>query len=420
MNQQGPKGRKTQKVKKTTVVKPQQLIRSQSNQSKNLGYLMVSTSSRTKRDPPFLYGIPSKPKCERSLTVLPNNGLFLLAPGKTSAGLQASAAASFFALINPTNALIFPQLANTAINFNRYRFTSLGWRYLPNQSGQADSNKSGTTSWTFNPDSLDPFYDDPATVSTLQTVQKSSWEQQEFHVPKEQLAKIRYCGVNGIPSGGDPHEYYVGSFQGGVFGNSSNTGNLGFVEFFYSVELLDPINSNPTTHGNSLYPVLQSNMFRLTANSSSTNTGGTVVMDGTKLISMLGSTQSRIVPDPISTSTLQLPQGNWNVRGFFVIEATSANDYFTYYSVQAVFNGGSQRLAQFNAADSGANYQSGPKVISIPFESCFSVEAGGLNLVGHIILSVIANTKLGGDFLLHGSNAPSTNATSQVCVMPMA
>jgi len=387
---------------------------------------LPSVQSRSVKAPPFTYGTPSDPKTERVLTILGNisGTQYLNAPAVNGDGSPASSTTSFFQPLNPGNRLLFSQLANTAVNFNRYRFTHLKFNYLENASGYATGNQTGNVLVAYNPDAMDPFQDNTIALTALHHVQGSSWVKKSITIPKEKLGGWRFVDSGGLIPGSDVHSYYVGTLIGGSFLQNTSSVAVGFLESEYAVELDEPINRQLVLGANTAAPTYQSLGLRQVTMQTGLTSGSTYFLDGnnwslSNKLNLAGFTK----PVSSSVNLVTIPEGNWMFHGNISLLASGANDYFNRITITAQVAGNSEEcIYEFTASGAGASYQSGPREISVPLLYHINI-APNLAVDGSAAVSFrVTCTTIGATtWSIQGTaDGSSTQSRSYACFMPMA
>lgn len=422
MNSQSKRGKQPPKQNKK---KSQAIMRSTKTQS-TPARALPSTETRSGRTSVFTYGTPSDTKTERVLTIQGNtSGTQYLNPVTVNPdGSPASTTSSFFLPINPGNRLLFTQLSNTAINFNKFRFTSLKIHYLENASGYATGNQTGNVICAFNPDAMDPFQDNTVALSALHHVQGSSWTKKTLVIPKEKLGGWRYVESSGLPPGADVHSYHVGTIQGGSFLQTTAVIPVGFVEVEYSCELDEPLNRQLVLGANTAAPTYQSiGLHQITTQSGIASGTGSFVDGNNWAISTKNSQAGFTKPTAAGSTFLNVPEGNWMIHGNLYLIVANANDFFTAILVTIQIAGGTtEAVYQWQSPLNTASYSSGGVRIQVPILYHISVAPNtGLQNLNSMTITVQCSTSLANTWSIAGAADGSAAASrSYLCISPMA
>jgi len=148
-------------------------------------------------------------------------------------------------VIQPGCATLFPWLSTIAARFQRYRFDSLRFDYIP----RCPTSTPGCVILSFNPDPDDAIVapDEYGRQRLLvrQSVEASSWASASFPVPKDLLmaAKERFIRTSLSDSTIEPRSADFGTLTVGCFGfDGTAAANLTLGDLFveYTIALIQP------------------------------------------------------------------------------------------------------------------------------------------------------------------------------------
>jgi hypothetical protein len=153
---------------------------------------------------------------------------------------------------NPGNAIMFPWLSTIAVNFNKYRFSKLLFRYRPIVSGYATAGQTGDIILSFNPDASDPA---PVAQSQVYDLQMRDNDEPcaPFALNKLSIAEINkqdsyYVRAGAAPANTDIKTYDVGNLNVSTTGTATS-GTCGKLFVDYEVLLHSPVLVQPTSSG---------------------------------------------------------------------------------------------------------------------------------------------------------------------------
>lgn len=146
---------------------------------------------------------------------------------------------ALFHKLNPGNPDVFPLLWRDALNRAKYQFRRLNFHFVSRYGSVSTSGALGTVVMGVNPDVVQPAY---GSVSSLLSTQGSRSEapNKDFSISVSPaiLRGEKYIAYSDtLPSGVDPHTYYLGSLQVAAEGQASGS-ELGQVFVDYEVELM--------------------------------------------------------------------------------------------------------------------------------------------------------------------------------------
>jgi len=233
--------------------------------------------------------------------------------------------------INPGQGGTFPWLSTISDGWDRYRFTKLQFRYIP-QVNEMSTYGNGTIALSFDPDAADPVPDSMAVqLNSKPRSYGLPCRPLVIVVPASQLRTLPwyYVRPGQLPGGTDIKTYDVGMLLVGVSG-SPGTNTIGTLEVDYAVEF-----ASPTNITNSAQPPVNYNV-------GSWSSTGQVVATGSELISF--NTQAfngtNIVQSGVQA--FKMPPGNWLCS--LVTQLTNASG-FTTSTVQPQLNNVAYGLA---------------------------------------------------------------------------
>lgn len=272
--------------------------------------------------------------------------------------------------INPGQSGTFPWLSTISDGWDRYRFTKLSFRYIP-QVNEMSTYGNGTVAISFDPDAADPV---PDTMAVQLNSKPRSYglpcRPLVIVVPTIQLRTLPwyYVRPGQLPGGTDIKTYDVGMLLIGVAGSPGNNA-IGTLEVDYSVEF-----SSPTNITNSQQPPVNFNL-------GSWSSTGQVVPTGSELISFNAQAFNGTNIVQSGTQAFKMPPGNWLCT--LVTQLTNASG-FTNFTVQP----------QRNSAPYGlANTWAGPVTTTA---NTSSMQFPILTALGDVINFVFTHTSGGG------------------------
>jgi hypothetical protein len=150
---------------------------------------------------------------------------------------SATPFAIYVASINPGLGFLFPWLHNVAVNFEKYRFRRLRFRYVPAVS----TITSGTVALAVDPDASDDLPTSiPAMLSFQNACAVNTWMGCDINTQSSALAEVRYIR-SGSVADTDVKLYDLGNFLYGTTTTVTNSpGDLGYMFVDYEVDLINP------------------------------------------------------------------------------------------------------------------------------------------------------------------------------------
>lgn len=271
----------------------------------------VATSSRLRASPPRISQLGAS-----SVTVSHREYVADLTPSTTLWTLLGSHR------ITPTNSALFPWLVKIARNYERYRFRSLCFDYIPRTSTSAQGSISLMVDF-------DPVDDPPASkaefLNSFGAVSGPFWSEQSLQVPS-QVLQSRGALFNGsAPAGTDPKTYYLGNLNIGTVGTSNTVGEL---YISYSVELSIPQTSLLDSY---------TKMTSIGGLSATNYVGANVIIEGDQGVFHVSAAPGYIIFDTHWKGTLFIQGlGTAGMDGAFARAGSATSTVSTFiYSEQA-------------------------------------------------------------------------------------
>lgn len=204
---------------------------SSSSTSKSSKKMTSHTAAPVSKGTRSRSGAPSFSALRRNGSVtVTHSELFQTFPGSSSGGFQI-----FQASINPGLAYLFPWLHNVAINYEKYRFRKLKFRFV----SAVPTSVHGFVGLAVDPDANDTVPESmPALMSYNGACSGNTWMSCDLQVPVSHLGELYLR--SGIVLDTDVKTYDIGNFLYGTTTLSSESDTLGYLYVDYEVDLINP------------------------------------------------------------------------------------------------------------------------------------------------------------------------------------
>jgi hypothetical protein len=154
---------------------------------------------------------------------------------QTFAGSDTGSFQILQASINPGLAYLFPWLHNVAINYEKYRFRKLKFRFV----SAVPTSTLGFVALAVDPDANDTVPDSmPALMSFQGACSGNTWMSCDLQVPVAHLGEL-YLRSGTVPDT-DVKTYDIGNFLYGTTTGIAEVDTLGYLYVDYEVDLINP------------------------------------------------------------------------------------------------------------------------------------------------------------------------------------